>query len=419
MRVRAHPRLVTYTAVAALGLIGALTLGRPALVALVAPFAVWLGIGVVLGGRAAVEGECHPERPQAAENETVDLVARLRTSGCGWLELEPQSRPGLRAVRGALRPRPRAELTCRLPVLGTQWGAYRVGRLAVHAQDLLGLLRVDGWTGQDSVLRIYPAWSKLRRLAPPRRTQVFAGNRVSREGGEGIEFSEVRPFAAGDLVRRINWRVTARTGIPHVNLMHLERNSDVVLFIDSFTDVGSGRDSVLSLAVRAAAALADGHLAQRDRVGVVGFGGLVRWLNPGMGPRHLYRLVDSILDTDVVTSYAWRDLNVIPPRMLPPAAMVIALTPLLDPRSVGAIWDLHRRGFDLLVLEIDPEGMMGAQRRKVDPLALRVFRAERVARRHRLQRAGVAVIEWRAPAPLESVLAASREYRRSARPASA
>jgi uncharacterized protein (DUF58 family) len=143
----------------------------------------------------------------------------------------------------------------------------------------------------------------------------------------------------------------------------------------------------------------------------------VRWLDPGLGPRHLYRVVEALLDTDVVTSYAWRDLEVLPPRVLPPAAMVVALTPLLDPRSLGALADLHHRGFDLLVLEIAPEKLVGAALRHADPLAVRVWRAQREARRHRLQRQGVAVVEWPPDRPLEVVLAAAREYRRSARPA--
>ena len=70
---------------------------------------------------------------------------------------------------------------------------------------------------------------------------------------------------------------------------------------------------------------------------------------PGTGIVQLYRIVDALLDTQIVLSYYWKEIDVIPRRMLPPNALVIALSPLLDPRSVGALLDLRARGFDLAV----------------------------------------------------------------------
>jgi uncharacterized protein (DUF58 family) len=138
-----------------------------------------------------------------------------------------------------------------------------------------------------------------------------------------------------------------------------------------------------------------------------------------MGTQFLYRVADALLDTEVVTSYAWRAIDVIPPRVLPPAATVIALSPLLDPRSVGALADLHYRGFDVVVVEISPEGLLGARSAEVDPLALRTWAMLRRARRNRLARAGVAISEWLPGEPLDVALAKAREYRRFAPRASA
>ena len=417
MSPRAHPRLVGYAALTAALVLMGVALASPAVVALAAPFAVWIGVGAALVRRPRLEALVSLDPDRSAEGQEVACRVQFQDANAPWLELELPVPDGLTAETGPLRLRARGERTAELRLRCRRWGAYRLGPVRARAQDSLGLFTYHADLGTPLGLRVYPSWDRLRRVVPPRRTQVFAGNRIARQSGEGIEFSEVRQFLPGDLVRRINWRVTARTGVHHVNRLHLERNSDLILFVDSFTEVGEGRDTVLSLAVRAGSALADGHLRQRDRVGVVGFGGLVRWLDPGLGPRHLYRVVEALLDTDVVTSYAWRDLEVLPPRVLPPAAMVVALTPLLDPRSLGALSDLHHRGFDLLVLEIAPERLVGSALKRSDPLALRVWRAQREVRRHRLQRQGVTVVEWPPEAPLEVVLAQAREYRRSARPA--
>jgi uncharacterized protein (DUF58 family) len=133
-----------------------------------------------------------------------------------------------------------------------------------------------------------------------------------------------------------------------------------------------------------------------------------------LGPRHFQRVVEALLDTQVVASYAWRDIDVIPSRVLPPSATIVALTPLLDARSVGALADLHHRGFDVVVLAIAPERFMPSSDR-IDPLALRLWRLLRVARRRSLQRAGMIVLDWPEGLALEALLDQAREYRRFAR----
>ena len=70
----------------------------------------------------------------------------------------------------------------------------------------------------------------------------------------------------------------------------------MVIFLDTFTEVRDAAGGTLDQAVRGAAALIDAHLRQRDRVGLVGFGGTLRWLRPAMGEVQLYRLVDSLID---------------------------------------------------------------------------------------------------------------------------
>ena len=45
---------------------------------------------------------------------------------------------------------------------------------------------------------------------------LLAGDYRSVLLGEGTELAQVRPYVAGDDVRRIDWNVTARTGDIHV-----------------------------------------------------------------------------------------------------------------------------------------------------------------------------------------------------------
>jgi uncharacterized protein (DUF58 family) len=416
---RPTPRLTGYAAIVALGAFGAVTLDRIAVLALVVPFAVWLAWGLATAAPPEVELSGGLDHQRAAEGDEVLWEAEVRCRGAvGWLELvlelPREIESGVEGARIRVRPRSGRPETLSWSVRPTRWGSYRIGPVTVRTQDRLGLVSYTERLGESARLRVYPSFERLRKLVPPARTQLFAGNRISRRHGEGLEFADIRAFTPGDRVRRVNWRVTARTGVAHVNDFHLERNADLILFVDSFADLELDQDSVLSLAVRAASALADGYLGERDRVGVVGFGGVVRWLLPGLGPRHFQRVVESLLDTQVVASYAWREIDVIPSRVLPPSATIVALSPLLDARSVGALADLHHRGFDVVVLAIAPERFMPSSDR-IDPVALRLWRLLRVARRRSLQRAGMIVLDWPQGVALETLLAQAREYRRFAR----
>jgi uncharacterized protein (DUF58 family) len=300
-------------------------------------------------------------------------------------------------------------------VRARRWGVQALGPLYLRARDPVGLLVAEGVVQRPLPVRVYPRADTLRRILQPRDTQVFSGSEVSRRKGEGIEFADLRLWAPGDPLKRINWRASARRGDLWVNESHPELNADVILFVDSFEEARQSDAGTLDLAVRATAALADAYIARRDRVGLVSFGGILRWLTPGMGRVQLYRIVDALLDTEVVLSYYWTEIEVIPRRTLTPHALVIALSPLLDRRSVGALLDLRARGYDLAVVDVSPLPFTQRPTRGLDSVAYDIWMLRRDAVRHRLRRAGVAVAEWQDGTPLDAVLEEVRSFRRYAR----
>jgi uncharacterized protein (DUF58 family) len=270
--------------------------------------------------------------------------------------------------------------------------------------------------GAPATLRVYPRPEELHTLLPPLETQVFVGNQVSRAKGEGIEFADLRPFVPGDRVRRINWRASARRGELLVNDHHPERNTDVILFLDTFAEARRAGRGTLDLAVRAAASLAALYLRRKDRVGLVSFGGFLTWLLPRSGIVQLYRIVDSLLQSDIVLTYAAKGVDVLPPRTLPPKALVLALTPLLDPRSAAALLDLRARGFDLVVIEVSPIPFVAPGKRELGALSYRLWELSRNSLRARYADLGVPVIEWRDGTPLDAALEEVTSYRHRARP---
>jgi uncharacterized protein (DUF58 family) len=416
---RASPKLAAYAALSGFGLLAALVVGRPEIVALTAPFLVALGAGLGLAARPSFTAEVEAGE-RAVEGDEVELRIRLRAhSPVERLDLFVRLPEGLELVDGrqaaALRLGRGEERVLESTLRAARWGAHQLGPVHVRTRDALGLFVAEGVLPQAPHVRVYPDAETLTRILQPRETQVFAGSEVARRKGEGIEFADVRTWAPGDAVKRVNWRVSARRGDLWVNESHPERNTDVILFVDSFAEARAGERGTLDLAVRATAALADAYIRRRDRVGLISFGGILRWLEPGMGTVQLYRIVDALLDTEIVLSHYWADIDVIPPRTLPPSALVIALSPLLDERSVDALLDLRARGRDVSVVDVSPVPFTSRPPAGVDALAYDIWLLRRDALRHRLQRAGVGVAEWRDEVPLQAVLEEVRAFRRHAR----
>jgi uncharacterized protein (DUF58 family) len=296
-----------------------------------------------------------------------------------------------------------------------RWGNFDVGDVRLRARDRLGLVAWETSVDRRTRLRVYPLPETLRRVVTPVATQPYAGNEVARQKGEGLEFADLRLFAPGDRVRSINWRASARRDELVVNDRHPERNTDVILFLDTFADARHGGRSTLDLAVRATSTLATRYLERRDRVGLVSFGGMLRWLTPGMGMSQRYRVVDALLESEVVFNYAWKDVSVIPARVLPPQALVLAVTPLLDDRAVEALVDLRARGYDLVIVEVSPAEFATPGESEGDRLAHRLWLLRREELRARYERLGVAVARWSDDASLDGALEGVRSYRRHAR----
>ncbi len=97
------------------------------------------------------------------------------------------------------------------------------------------------------------------------------GEHRSAQRGRGLEFEEVRPYAAGDDARTIDWRVTARRGKPHTKLFREERERPVWIVADLHPGLffGSRRQFKSALLLHAAALLGWVAALGGDRVGAV------------------------------------------------------------------------------------------------------------------------------------------------------
>lgn len=413
-------RLPVYAALAAAGLIAGLALGRVEPVALAAPFLLALVVAAA-GREPQILVRPTLDRDRVIEGDEVTVTAAVSSvRGVDRLELFVPLPPELRTEKQhaeAVRLRAGEERTVELKFRCDLWGVFSVGQVLFRARDTLGLRSWEGAAGEPQPLRVFPSEETLRTLVPPLETQVFAGNQVSRARGEGIEFADLREWQPGDRLRRVNWRATALRRALWVNEQNPERNTDVVLFLDTFAEVRAEGKSTNDRAVRAAATLARIYLQRKDRVGLVGFGGFLSWLVPASGTRQLYAIVEALLTSQVVRSFAFRGVDVLPPRTLPPKALVLAITPLLDTRTANALLDLRARGYDLIVVEVSPLELAAQAPGSSLDLAHRLWRLSREALRWRYEQVGVPVVTWREDEPLAVPLEEVKAFRHLARPA--
>ena len=126
----------------------------------------------------------------------------------------------------------------------------------------------------DGVVATLNELIDLRRFAQsvhyqPEGRALRQGAHLSKFRGRGMDFSEVRNYQAGDEIRHMEWRVTARTGRPHVKIYQEEREKPVVILGDFSPSMFFGTRIAFKsvVAARLASIIAWTVMKQGDRIG--------------------------------------------------------------------------------------------------------------------------------------------------------
>ncbi len=115
---------------------------------------------------------------------------------------------------------------------------------------------------------------EVQLFSTPSQRSPLIGLHHSKLRGRGVDFDQVRVYQAGDDVRTIDWRVTARTQEPHTKLFHEERERPIFIMVEQSRRLffGSGLMFKSVLAAQAAALVGWAALGHNDRVGGLVFG---------------------------------------------------------------------------------------------------------------------------------------------------
>lgn len=120
----------------------------------------------------------------------------------------------------------------------------------------------------------YKNRKKNKTLPSVSVTSQTPGQHRSPFRGHGLEFDSVREYVAGDDIRHIDWRVTARMGAPHLKILREERERQRMIVVDMNAAMRFGTKNTFKSvqAAHIASWLGWQGLSENDRVGACLYG---------------------------------------------------------------------------------------------------------------------------------------------------
>ena len=127
---------------------------------------------------------------------------------------------------------------------------------------------------------------------------VLSGNNVSKLRGRGLNFEELRHYRPGDDIRCMDWKVTRRTGKPHIKVYTEERERNVYLAVDQRSSMFFGSTGKMKsvIAAEIAALIAWRITDSGDRIGCLVFGDeKIKVVPAKRGRQHVVTLLSEIV----------------------------------------------------------------------------------------------------------------------------
>lgn len=167
--------------------------------------------------------------------------------------------------------------------------------------------------------------------------------------GRGMEFNEVRLYQAGDDVRHMDWRVTARTQKPHTKLFSEEHERPIIFIVEQSASLFFGSTHCFKsvLALDCLAILSWSALNQGDRVGGLVFGqNKAQWIEPKRQDKTLQLLFQQALNQNTALTSPgnsnhqawWLAMKQVTPFIHPASRVVL----------IGDLFNLDSAAFNVL-----------------------------------------------------------------------
>lgn len=403
------------------GLLSTIGFRRPELLALAAPFLVAAAAALAMWKPVEATLTVRFDKTHILEGEDVAIVVEVTSaSGIDRLELELHPSSRLEAV-GILRAVTRVEAnstsTISFTVRAAEWGVASVDKVTVRVADKFAMFGGEIDVRPEHTMNIGLPEDRVSASLEADRFRRIVGSHLSNDRGQGLEIADIRPFQAGDSTRDINWRISNRRQEPWITLRHPDRSTVVIVIVDAHDGGDDDERLTQRRSVSAALALARGHLAMHDQVGLLVVGRTLRWLPPKLGRNQLFQIGDQLVAVSNASGASLRLYR--PPAVstIPNNAIVVAVSPLNDPLMVALVAEIRSRGNPVSVLVPDdaddaaPSKIVFGSR--VNDHARRLAHVERRIGVQSLRERGVAIVPWADDEAVVTVIEATRRLRQS------
>jgi uncharacterized protein (DUF58 family) len=243
-------------------------------------------------------------------------------------------------------------------------GAYEFGPVRVEVRDILGRRAAEEEVEMADTLLVSPRTVAVHRA--DRAASPIGERRASSSlFTDPALFGGVRPFQAGDSLRRVHWRATARLGTPVSRRYEPARGREVVLVVDVQTldgphwqmtwDEPAFEELCIAAASLARQLLDDGASVGLAAASFAGSPQRFAWLAPqaslGQVPRsgQLLGRIGPVASGPLVSLLSWLT------HRLPPGTGVVLLTARNPVPQLAALRRMARGGYSVELVTIGPD----------------------------------------------------------------
>ena len=341
---------------------------------------------------------------------TLRLKNRSRRALRGTVTDDPLPDTQCEGLPATFELAPLGEATVKYEITPTRRGGHDLRGVTVRYTSVLGLVARQERTELPAHVDVYPDVHAARALEMLRRQ----GRQDARLGslrvrGGDTEFERLRPYQAGDEVRHIDWRASARRDDPTVRQFQAESNQNVVFALDVGRAMRGESEGITSVdhALNAALLAADVALRGGDKAGFLAFDDAPRaFMAPTGGRAGARKLTRAVYALDAgLHASDYRAAMGFLRTQVRARSLLIIFTNLLEPRSAkelaSSLRGLLPRHLPLCVLmrDLDVEALATAPAAGEADLYVRAAAAESLAWRdgliRDLKRHGVLVLDAR------------------------
>jgi uncharacterized protein (DUF58 family) len=189
-------------------------------------------------------------------------------------------------------------------------GEYTFGKLNIYVSTAFKLLKRRLVFDEDRTVKVYPSFIQMRQydfLAVDNRLRQ-AGLKKIRRIGHTQEFEQIKEYVAGDDVRSINWKATAKQSELMVNQYQDEKAQPVYSIIDTgrVMKMPFNGLSLLDYSINSTLAFSNVALQKKDKIGLISFSNTPGKILPANAKRtylnlvleNLYNIDTDFLDSD-------------------------------------------------------------------------------------------------------------------------